>query len=109
VRDPTLRPTKPLDEALGLAERERWVAMQKKKPIVLQRINHNEHLSISKGGFSGAIYKRMLEAKEREIAQLRRKLYDTIKMHGSELTNVNKLRVALSRSVHYYTFAVNTF
>jgi hypothetical protein len=107
VRDPTALITahQTHDEAKDNIERERWVYQESKKPLALDRLSKGNHKSVAKGGFSGAIYKRMLEAKEREINQLRKKLFDSMKMLGSESSNVHRLRAALNRSVNYYTFA----
>lgn len=107
VRDPTINFKGRVNEAQELADRDRWVYQQSKKPLILDKIYNckNEHLSVSKGSFSGAIYKRMLDAKEKEITQLRRKLYEVMKTRENESTNVHRLRVALNRSVNYYTFA----
>lgn len=121
VKDPTLDQSYG-DESQEQVQRDRWAHEQSKRPVVLERLpkgsvplNSQSGHVFSKGPlplhsqsghiFSGAIYKRMLEAKEREINQLRKKLYESMKMRDSETSNVQRLRVALNRSVTYYTFA----
>ncbi|KAI8855103.1 hypothetical protein BC829DRAFT_412756 [Chytridium lagenaria] len=55
--------------------------------------------------FSGALYKRTLEAKDKEIRALRERLYDRTVGEKREHTNVEKLKVALNRSMRYYMYA----
>ena len=105
IADPTKRPY--VDENQQKVERERFILHQSKKaqsklekslPIAL---NH----SSKPIGFSGAIYKRMLDAKDHEINVLRGQLFDAKQRNETESANVRRLRIALNRSVNYYTFA----
>lgn len=99
-------------------ERDRWVRNQSKKPVIsFPTTNSRERVGFAKrsdgkiddksftSGFSGAIYKRMLDAKDREIAGLRTQLYNVIQEKTANQKDVSRLRVALNRSVNFYTFA----
>ncbi|KAI9362986.1 hypothetical protein DFJ73DRAFT_946290 [Zopfochytrium polystomum] len=55
--------------------------------------------------FSGALYRATIEAKDREIRVLREKLFDHVAAENLEHTNVEKLRIALSKSMQYYSYA----
>jgi hypothetical protein len=110
VKDPTLSTSKKLafEDPLEKTERDRWVNEQtktfnKKLDINTPRL---KGLGVKPGkSFSGAIYKRMLEAKDREINQLRTQIYDLSRRESQESSNLKKLKKALNQSVHYYTFA----
>lgn len=112
IQDPTINMTKPIFEnPKSIIERDKWVLSQKKiaagkldlgiqKPKV-------KGLGVKPGNkyFSGALYKRMLDAKEREITSLRQQLYETAQREASENQSVTKLKRALNKSVRYYTMA----
>ena len=133
VKDPTRSKDKTFVDAHEKVERDRWVLSQKKQATMRDEVGMLER-SLPKGGvasnaylskvakntkipnvpgngvqngalFSGAIYKRMLDTKDKEIQQLREKLFDTLRKERFEAENVQRLRVALNRSVYYYTFA----
>lgn len=55
--------------------------------------------------FSGSLYKRMLNSKDREIRNLRIKLFESVKIVQNEQEKVYQLKSALGKSVSYYTFA----
>ncbi|KAJ3082870.1 hypothetical protein HK102_001424 [Quaeritorhiza haematococci] len=55
--------------------------------------------------FSGALYKRTLEAKNREILMLRERLHELTALEKAEQGNLEKLRHALNKAVRYYVFA----
>jgi hypothetical protein len=108
VKDPTTNKHKPAFEDPGeKIERDRWVQQQNRnKQNRLDIGQKAKGLGIKTGKcFSGAIYKRMLDAKEREITQLRTQLYETTQREATETDNVKKLKRALNQSVTYYTFA----
>jgi hypothetical protein len=110
IKDPTLSLQKKpaFDDPKEKIERDRWVQQQSKLRAARLDITTPKikGLGVKCGkSFSGAIYKRMLEAKDREINQLRAHLYDTARKEFLESENVKKLKKALNQSVHYYTFA----
>lgn len=110
IKDPTLsQPKKPaFDDPKERIERDRWVQQQAKLRAARLDITAPKvkGLGVKTGkSFSGAIYKRMLEAKDKEINQLRAQLYDTARKELLESENVKKLKKALNQSVNYYTFA----
>ncbi|KAI8590316.1 hypothetical protein BDZ88DRAFT_506306 [Geranomyces variabilis] len=55
--------------------------------------------------FPGAVYKRTLEAKDKEIQMLREQLYERIAAEKTEQGDVQKLRGALKKAVNYYVYA----
>ncbi|KAJ3222386.1 hypothetical protein HDU81_009935 [Chytriomyces hyalinus] len=55
--------------------------------------------------FSGAIYKRTIDAKDREIRHLREKLYEQQIASKIDNQNVKNLKVALNKSMKYYCYA----
>jgi hypothetical protein len=95
------------NDASSKIARSQWILKESKKTFERQAKDCQKKNSTEKESklFSGAIYKRILEAKDREIANVRGQLYDAIKKSESENTNIHKLKVALNKSVHYYTFA----
>ncbi|KAJ1568272.1 hypothetical protein HK405_003076 [Cladochytrium tenue] len=56
-------------------------------------------------GFSGALHKRAIEARDREIRALRDCLYDRTTAERREHQNVAKLKAALAKSVVYCSYA----
>lgn len=111
LKDPTRHARKPnFLEPSKIVEKERWILKQQKDASKALEMPYNAKKMTSSGvkqgkKFCGTIYKRMLEAKEHEITKLRGQLYETLKREQFESTNVKKLRVALGRSVNFYTFA----
>ncbi|KAJ3277035.1 hypothetical protein HDV01_000087 [Terramyces sp. JEL0728] len=110
IKDPTLNHQKPLFmNPREKIERDNWVLLQgKQKGIKLEGRGGGtvKGLGIQSGkSFSGTLYKRMLDAKEREINQLRAHLYEITKREQAESINVKKLKNALNKSVNYYVFA----
>lgn len=110
VKDPTLsQPKKPaFDDPHEKVERDRWVQLQAKNKTAKLDITQPKvkGLGVKPGkAFSGAIYKRMLEAKDKEINMLRAQLYDVTRREVAESETVKKLKRALNQSVNYYTFA----
>ena len=106
IKDPTrFNPRQAFENPQEVIEREKWVHKQAKKTVALA-IPKVKGLGIKpRRSFSGAIYKRMLDAKEREITGLRTQLYESSKLKAFETENVRKLKQALNQSVNYYTFA----
>jgi hypothetical protein len=109
IKDPTATKNTPLiDNPQSQVERDRWVFQQSKSAAAKMDITakKTKGLGVKTGRhFSGAIYKRMLDAKEKEITELRKKLYDSMRREENESDSVRKLKKALNKSVHYYTFA----
>jgi hypothetical protein len=106
VKDPTrFNPRDAFEDPQDAIDRETWVHQQSKKLTALF-VPNVKGLGIKPGkAFSGAIYKRMLDSKDKEIMNLRSDLYEASKLKEFETENVRKLKHALHRSVHYYTFA----
>jgi hypothetical protein len=108
IKDPIKSSNPVFENPQQRIERDRWVAQQKRhnsdkldlgKPKI-------KGLGVKTGkNFSGALYKRMLEAKEREITTLRKELYETVQRGTAENDNVTKLKRALNKSVKFYTLA----
>jgi hypothetical protein len=109
VKDPTSGNKPPVfDDPHSSIERDRWVLQQSKESATKLDISSKKikGLGVKTGKhFSGGIYKRMLDAKEKEITALRQKLFEALKREQNEGHNVRKLKQALNRSVNYYTFA----
>lgn len=108
IKDTSKKEKPMFESSIDKIERDRWVLGQSKKSKETLSITgpRLKGLGVKTGkSFSGAIYKRMLDAKEKEIAHLRGQLYQTMKREEFESVNVQKLRKALNRSVNYYTFA----
>jgi hypothetical protein len=109
IKDPTASKNTPLlDHPQSQIERDRWVLHQSKSAAAKLDITAKKAkgLGVKTGRhFSGAIYKRMLDAKEKEITELRKRLYDSMRREENESDSVRKLKKALNKSVHYYTFA----
>ncbi|KAJ3189988.1 hypothetical protein HDU85_000279 [Gaertneriomyces sp. JEL0708] len=55
--------------------------------------------------FSGTVYRKNLEANQKEIMNLREQLYDRMVAEKSEQEDVEKLRAALKKAVNYYVYA----
>jgi hypothetical protein len=106
VKDPTrFNPRDAFESPQDVIDRETWVHQQSKKVNAFY-IPNIKGLGIKpEKSFSGAIYKRMLDAKDKEIMALRSELYEASKLKEYETENVRKLKHALHKSVHYYTFA----
>ncbi|KAJ3314142.1 hypothetical protein HDV04_000914 [Boothiomyces sp. JEL0838] len=110
IKDPTQGFQKPLfNNPKEQIERNNWVLHQSKQKNTKLDIRAGgtvKGLGIQSGkNFSGTLYKRMLDAKDKEINQLRAHLYETAKREKAESVNVKKLKNALSKSVNYYVFA----
>ncbi|KAI8901201.1 hypothetical protein BC833DRAFT_562693 [Globomyces pollinis-pini] len=110
VKDPTKNCSKKIfEKGREKVERDRWVLQQAKESNARLDITKKipkVGLGVKTGkSFSGAIYKRMLNAKELEITKLRQQLFETSQKEKFESTNVQKLKVALNKSVNYYVFA----
>ncbi|KAJ3208886.1 hypothetical protein HDU82_001794 [Entophlyctis luteolus] len=102
VRDPTILPNKVFGSGDGGVERDRAVFYESQHLKKLTAKGPN----IGKSKFfSGALYKRTIEAKDREIKQLREKLYDATAQSRMEHQNVQNLKVALNKSMKYYCYA----
>lgn len=109
VRDPTLSNKKiAFGDPKERLDRDRWIHQQAKLKeakfdISTPRI---KGLGVKSGkSFSGALYKRMLDAKDKEIYALRTQIFEISRREESDADNVKKLRKALNQSVNYYTFA----
>jgi hypothetical protein len=109
IKDPTNNKSKMvMADPHSEIERDRWVLQQAKHAAAKLDITakKSKGLGVKTGRhFSGAIYKRMLDAKEKEITELRKKLFETSRAQENESDSVRKLKNALNRSVNYYTFA----
>jgi hypothetical protein len=107
IKDPTISKKAILPNPHSDIERDRWVLQQAKQTASkLDVTAKKKGLGVKTGRhFSGAIYKRMLDAKEKEITDLRRKLFESLKREENENDSVRKLKNALNKSVNYYTFA----
>ncbi|KAJ3415277.1 hypothetical protein HDV05_005287 [Chytridiales sp. JEL 0842] len=108
IPDPTKRANTIFDDILHKVERDRTVYYQGK-----MNSSHNQGgpNSVSKdvvlGGkfFSGSLYKRTLEQKDKEIRMLREKIYDLTCQEKLEHNNVMKLQAALKKSMRFYQYA----
>ncbi|RKO94584.1 hypothetical protein BDK51DRAFT_29870 [Blyttiomyces helicus] len=118
VRDPTRPKNQVYVDIADKVERERWVTFEGRRAAAARedpqnaRVSHGKSkaekagMGIDSGHvFSGALYKRTLEAKDKEIQHLREKLYDRIVAEQAEHATVDKLRTALNKSVNYYAYA----
>ncbi|KAJ3326043.1 hypothetical protein HDV06_002428 [Boothiomyces sp. JEL0866] len=110
IKDPTQGSQKPLfTNPKDQIERDNWVLHQSKQKTTKPEMRGTgtvKGLGIQSGkSFSGTLYKRMLDAKDKEINQLRAHLYETAKREKAESINVKKLKNALNKSVNYYVFA----
>jgi hypothetical protein len=114
ITDPTVGTKKPNpgEGSLKVAK-DRWVFAEQKRSKE-KRNNLSKQLAQAlpvKGGtngpkaFSGALYKQMLDHKDREIQSLREQLYEYRLAEGFEAQNVDKLKRALNKAVKYYTCA----
>jgi hypothetical protein len=114
ITDPTVGAKKPNPEEESLkVAKDRWVFAEQKRAKE-KRVNLSRQLAQAlpvKGGgsgpkaFSGALYKQMLDHKDREIQSLREQLYEYRLAEGFEAQNVDKLKRALNKAVKYYTCA----
>lgn len=111
ITDPTAGAKKPnLEEASLKVAKDRWVFAEQKRAKE-KRANLSKQLAQAlpvKGGskaFSGALYKQILDHKDREIQSLREQLYEYRMSEGFEAQNVDKLKKALNKAVKYYTCA----
>jgi hypothetical protein len=117
VADPTVKPRPIYDEFLSKMERERGVgAVGFKGAVVKGGIGPvgggGTGAGMMKGPwigtsrfFSGGIFKRTLEAKDREIRMLRDQLFDRVRAESLEHQNVERLKHALDKSMKYYYYA----
>ena len=114
VPDPTIIKSTTFDSGSERVAKDRWVFAEKKR--AQQKLEHFstqaaqvikvKGLGVEKGkSFSGALYKKMLDYKDKEIQQLREQLYEKNLAEDFESKNVDRLRHALSKAVKYYTFA----
>ncbi|KAJ3207077.1 hypothetical protein HDU67_007689 [Dinochytrium kinnereticum] len=107
IHDPTEKLNTVYNDFSQRIERDRYVFYESKAAAAAAAAERN----VASAGktpprfFSGALYKRTLEAKDKEIRQLREKLYDRTVSEKREHSNVEKLKVALNRSMRYYMYA----
>ncbi|KAJ3075834.1 hypothetical protein HDU98_006770 [Podochytrium sp. JEL0797] len=103
VKDPTLRANQIFDDVHTKLERDRSVFCEAQ---VVKAVKHGKGPTFGNSRFfSGAIYKRTIEEKDREIKHLREKLYDKSISERMEQQNVKHLKVALTKSMKYYCYA----
>ncbi|KAI9341887.1 hypothetical protein BDR26DRAFT_1006848 [Obelidium mucronatum] len=103
IRDPTRKANAVFDDIQTRLERDRAVFCEAQ---ILKTFRHGKGPTFgSSRFFSGAIYKRTIEEKDREIKQLREKLYDKTLSEKLEQSNVKHLKVALTKSMKYYCYA----
>ncbi|KAJ3195723.1 hypothetical protein HK101_011235 [Irineochytrium annulatum] len=108
IRDPTKQLNTVYDDMTHKVEKDRHVFAQTKfgaKGVDTTRIKTRTELGNPANFFVGGLYKRNLEAKDREIKLLREQLYDRTLGEKREHTNVEKLKIALNRSMRYYMYA----
>lgn len=122
IKDPTLKANTVFDDLSQRIERDRAVfyqslqssgARHQKGPSFAAGISFkagtNAGSAVGAGAtsklFSGAIYRRTIEAKDKEIKHLREQLYDRVVGEKLEHQNVEKLRHALNKSMQFYSYA----
>lgn len=112
LRDPTAKvPPVDLESEQHKVIRDRWVFAEQKKShkenkfFCFQAAQQRSVAGQNSKGFSGALYKRMLDHKDKEIQTLKAQLYDRHLAENHESQNVHRLKNALSKAVKYYTFA----
>jgi hypothetical protein len=113
IPDPTKRPNTIYDDVIHKVERDRNVFYQGKLNAALESgviagpLSKGSNKDVPFGGrfFSGALYKRTLEQKDKEIRALREKLYDAACSEKMEHANVVKLKAALKKSMRFYHYA----
>ncbi|KAJ3118738.1 hypothetical protein HDU96_009327 [Phlyctochytrium bullatum] len=109
IKDPTEKLNTLYEDLHHKIERDRHVFYQTKAAKAGEKPTPSAAVTGRKGGgprfFSGSLYKRTLEAKDREIRFLRERLYDRTVAEKREHTNVEKLRVALNKSMRFYMYA----
>ncbi|KAJ3014727.1 hypothetical protein HKX48_004993 [Thoreauomyces humboldtii] len=121
VRDPTRPKNTVYTDLSQKVERERWAFNETRKVAKMEQAGNARGVATVRGGviyppspttsiqsghlFSGAVYKRTLEAKEREVQMLRGQLYDRISAEKTEQGDIEKLRGALKKAVNYYVYA----
>ncbi|KAJ3103497.1 hypothetical protein HDU97_010080 [Phlyctochytrium planicorne] len=105
IKDPTEKLNTVYDDFARKIDRDRHVFYETKASAAAAAAERAGRPRKSPRFFSGALYKRTLEGKDREIRQLRQRLYDRTLSEKHEHSNVEKLKVALNRSMRYYMFA----
>ncbi|KAJ3322162.1 hypothetical protein HDU76_013937, partial [Blyttiomyces sp. JEL0837] len=104
LRDPTQQPNTVFEDLEKKVQRDRAVFYQGKQNEKGTHGSRGPLIGASKM-FSGAIFKRTIELKDKEINHLRKELYNHTLGEKLEHENVEKLRVALNRSMKYYSYA----
>ncbi|KAJ3114862.1 hypothetical protein HK100_001535 [Physocladia obscura] len=102
VKDPTITENAVLENVSQRIERDRNVFCEAQ---LLHKLKTKGPTIGSSHFFSGAIYKRTIESKDREIRQLREKLYDKTVSSKIDEVNVKNLKAALNKSMKYYCYA----
>ncbi|KAJ3009610.1 UNVERIFIED_CONTAM: hypothetical protein HDU68_002585, partial [Siphonaria sp. JEL0065] len=103
IKDPTLKANAIFDDIQTRLERDRSVFCESQ---ILKNYRHGKGPTFGTSKFfSGALYKKTIEEKDREIRQLREKLYDKSLSEKLEQENVKHLKVALTKSMKYYCYA----
>lgn len=115
VKDPTKPKNTVYTDVSEKVERERWAFYEKRKAALREHPGNLRTKPVNGAGrgsgiaagtvFSGALYKRVLDVKDKEIQMLREQLYDRTMSEKLEHGDVDKLRAALKKAVNYYVFA----
>jgi hypothetical protein len=99
IKDPTIKANEVFDDFSHKIAKERTVYYQSKA-------NNSKGPSFGQSRFfSGNLFRRSLEAKDREIRMLREELFDRAKSESIEHRNVERMKNALDKSMKYYHFA----
>ncbi|KAI8903666.1 hypothetical protein DFJ77DRAFT_100632 [Powellomyces hirtus] len=117
IEDPTKPKNTVYTDVSQKVERERWAFNESRKAAKNEQpgnyrtapslgVGFGRVTGIQSGHlFSGAVYKRTLDAKDKEIQMLREQLYERIIAEKNEQGDVQKLRGALKKAVNYYVYA----
>lgn len=112
IKDPTIKKNTLFINAADKIERDRasLVESKKQKNLSITPQANKALVSATSGGsfnhvFSGSLYKRTLEAKAKQIQTLQEKLYEKTASEKIEHQNVERLLIALNKSMKYYAYA----
>ncbi|KAI8823671.1 uncharacterized protein EV422DRAFT_504837 [Fimicolochytrium jonesii] len=113
IRDPTAPKNTLYTDVGKKVERDRWAFQEGKNASKLEQAKNKKlPCAVAKGAgvqgshlFSGAIYKRTLDFKDKEIKMLREQLYDKIVSERADHEDAQKLRSVLKKAVNYYVYA----
>ncbi|KND03695.1 uncharacterized protein SPPG_01161 [Spizellomyces punctatus DAOM BR117] len=115
VKDPTKPKNTVYTDVSEKIDRERWAYVEQRYAATQEHPGNARATFTSMGPrgwgiesgrvFSGALYKRTLDAKDKEIHMLREQLYERTQSEKQEQNDVEKLRIALKKAVNYYVYA----